>query len=112
MRRFFWLGFLFLLGACYPQKGPGGGSAEPCPEVIKIQGFAFSPDRCFVTAGTSLRFQNLDSASHTATAEGGSFDTGTLNMGDTSNPVVLNQPGSYGYFCRIHPSMRGVIEVR
>jgi plastocyanin len=33
-------------------------------------------------------------------------------MGDTSNPVVLNQPGSYGYFCRIHPSMRGVIEVR
>jgi plastocyanin len=33
-------------------------------------------------------------------------------MGDTSNPVVLNQPGSYRYFCRIHPSMRGVIEVR
>jgi len=106
--------FLLLLGACYPQGGPGagGGGAEPCPGVIQIQGFAFRPARCSVAAGTSLRFQNLDSAPHTAMAEGGGFDTGALNPGDTSAPIALTQPGTYAYFCRIHPSMRGVIEVR
>ncbi len=111
MWRFFCLGLL-ILGACYPSPGPGGGDAEPCPEVIQIQGFAFRPDRCFVSAGTSLRFQNLDAAPHTATAEGGGFDTGTLNPGDTSGPLVLNQPGTHSYYCRLHPGMRGIIEVR
>ncbi|BBL81830.1 hypothetical protein TthAA37_06480 [Thermus thermophilus] len=111
MRRFLWLGLL-VLGACYPQRGPVEESVGPCPGVIQIQGFAFHPTRCYTTAGASLRFQNLDSVPHTATAEGGSFDTGTLNPGDTSAPIALTQPGTYAYFCRIHPSMRGVIEVR
>ncbi|RTG94499.1 plastocyanin/azurin family copper-binding protein, partial [Thermus scotoductus] len=60
----------------------------------------------------SPHFENQDAAPHTATAEGGAFDTGTLSQGQTSARIVLNQPGTYPYFCRIHPGMQGEIEVR
>lgn len=65
-----------------------------------------------MASGSSLRFENLDTASHTATAGTGAFDTGTLGQGQTSAPITFSQPGSYTYFCRIHPGMRGTIEVR
>lgn len=107
-----WLGVLLLAG-CYPSSGGGGGgSLQPCPEVIQIQGFAYHPSQCFVAKGASVRFQNLDATPHTATAEGGSFSTGTLNWGQTSSPILLDQPGTHPYFCTFHPSMQGSLEVR
>ena len=111
--RSMWIGMLaaLTLAGCYPRTG-GGGGVEPCPSVIRIQGFAFYPARCFVASGGSLSFENQDAAPHTATAEGGAFDTGTLSQGQTSARIVLNQPGTYPYFCRIHPGMQGEIEVR
>lgn len=104
-----------ILAACYPMGRGGDGGVGPCPEVIEIRGFAFHPQSCFVSSGSSVRFVNQDAAPHTATSQQGapaSFDTGVLNQGQTSAPIVLNAKGSYSYFCRIHPSMQGQIEVR
>lgn len=86
---------------------------EACPEVIEIRDFALHTDRCFVMAGSGIRFVNQDAAPHTATTRDAPapFDTGTLERGRTPAPLLLNIQGSYAYFCRIYPHMQGRIEV-
>ncbi len=75
---------------------------------IDITNFAFQPDALEMQAGDKVMFVNLDSAPHTATADDGSFDTGTLNNGDEMT-IVIEKPGTYSFFCKFHPGMRGQI---
>ena len=55
-------------------------------------------------------WQNMDSAPHTATADDGSFDTGTLEKGKLKSET-FKEPGTYTYYCEIHPTMHGTVEV-
>jgi plastocyanin len=48
--------------------------------------------------------------SHTATADDGSFDTGTIDEGKLKSET-FKQPGTFTYHCEIHPQMHGTIEV-
>jgi len=77
---------------------------------VSIQGFAFSPASLAVNVGDTVVFTNQDAVGHTATANGGGFDTGILQHGQ-SKSVTLTQKGSFGYFCIPHPSMVGTIVV-
>jgi plastocyanin len=52
----------------------------------------------------------MDSAPHTATADDGSFDTGTLEEGKLKSET-FKEARTYTYFCEIHPSMHGTVEV-
>ena len=84
----------------------GGGEAK----AITIKGFAFAPTPLVVPKGTEVTITNSDDATHTATADDGSFDTGELNKGD-AKPVTLSEEGEIAYHCNIHDSMKGVIRV-
>jgi len=55
-------------------------------------------------------WQNQDAAPHTATADDGSFDTGTIEQGKLGSET-FKEAGTYLYFCEIHPDMRGTVEV-
>ena len=57
-----------------------------------------------------MTWLNQDSAPHTATAEDGSFDTGTLEEGKLKSET-FKQAGTYAYICEIHPDMHGTVEV-
>ena len=61
------------------QGGAGGASTD----LVAIADFAFDPETVTVDAGTKLTWTNDDEAPHTATADDGSFDTGTLKLDDT-----------------------------
>ena len=63
-----------------------------------------------VTVGQTIEFVNSDGASHTASADSGAFDTGTITGGGSAE-IVIDEPGTYGYFCGIHGSMSGTITV-
>jgi len=93
--------------AAMAQGGGGGASTD----LVAIADFAFDPETVTVDAGTKLTWTNDDEAPHTATADDGSFDTGTLKLDDTG-AVALDQPGTYTYYCRFHPFMKGTVEVR
>lgn len=93
--------------AAMAQGGAGGASTDR----VAIADFAFDPETVTVDAGTKLTWTNDDEAPHTATADDGSFDTGTLKLDDTG-AVALDQPGTYTYYCRFHPFMKGTVEVR
>ena len=84
--------------------------------------FAPNPVRLIIGKNNSVMFYNVDiqggvGTAHTATARtmvGGNpvFDTAILNAGDHAGPFILKSPGTYDYFCQLHPTtMRGTIVV-
>ncbi len=77
---------------------------------VKIVDFAYSPDPVRVQVGGKVIWQNEDPESHTATAEDGSFDTGTIDEGKLKSET-FKKAGTYAYVCSIHPQMHGTVEV-
>jgi plastocyanin len=97
-----------------PTGGGGGGGAADV--TITITGMndsqSFSPSPASVKVGQTVAWKNADSIVHTATADGGTFDTGNIAPGATSTPVMMSAAGTFGYHCRIHPSMVGSLSVQ
>jgi plastocyanin len=71
----------------------------------------FAPATITVSKGTSVTFANRDSASHTATADGASFDSGTVAQG-ASKQITFSTVGRFTYHCAFHPFMHGTIVVQ
>ena len=82
----------------------------PTDAAVDISGFAFGPAELQIAAGTTVTWTNQDAASHTVTADDGSFDSGNLTTGQTFSQT-FDTPGTYTYHCNIHPSMTATIVV-
>jgi plastocyanin len=94
---------------------PSGNGPAPSGEAVraakvKIVEFTYGPDPVTVQVGGKVIWQNEDTAPHTATADDGSFDTGTIERGKIKSET-FKQAGTYPYFCEIHPTMHGTVEV-
>ena len=57
-----------------------------------------------------MRWTNRDGATHTVTADGGTFSSPSLADGDSFSQTFATS-GTYAYHCAIHPSMIGTITV-
>ena len=63
-----------------------------------------------VAAGTTVTWVEHDTRLHTVTARDDSF--GSWFLGDGQRYTVrFNRPGAYRYFCDVHPSMVGEVDV-
>ena len=89
-----------------PAASVGGKTIE-----VAIQGFAFNPDSITISPGDTIKWTNMDSATHTVEATDSSFKSDNLKTGDSYEHTFTN-PGTYNYMCSIHPSMRGSIIVK
>jgi len=90
------------------EPAPSGEAAKS--EKVQIVEFSYEPDPVVVQAGGKVIWQNEDSAPHTATADDGSFDTGTIDEGKLGS-ATFKEPGTFTYHCEIHPTMHGTVEV-
>jgi plastocyanin len=93
----------------------GGSTQAPSGEArkaekVEIIEFVYGPDPVTVQVGGKVTWQNQDTAPHTATADDGSFDTGTIEKGKVKSET-FKEAGTYPYFCEIHPTMHGTVEV-
>ena len=86
-------------------------SASPQAHAIVIKNFSFVPPTLTVPKGTKLKVTNEDGATHTLTADDGSFDTGDLSGGKTT-VLTLDTTGTFQYHCKIHQYMTGKLVVR
>ena len=87
-------------------------SAAPSPgATVHIKDFAYHAATLAVTAGTTVRFVNDDGEAHTVTATDKSFDSAGLDSTD-SWTHTFTKPGTYAYFCALHPYMKGTVIVR
>lgn len=77
---------------------------------VNIANMRFSPAKITVEAGETVTWTQSTSMPHTVTANDGSFDSPTLGQ-NREFSVTFDEPGSYSYFCKLHPSMTGEVEV-
>ena len=117
------------LAACFSERDAAGpaGTGQTCEipisaitgtkkAVVAIRGYTFYPDTLRVTAGTTITWVNCDDIAgvdaHTTTSTTGVWSSGLFAEGQTYTAPVVNQTGSFPYFCQPHPSMRGTIIVQ
>ena len=90
----------------------GGASPDVTITIVGMNGSqSFSPNPATVKVGQTVAWKNADVITHTATANGGAFNTGNIAAGATSNPIMMSTAGSFDYHCSIHPSMVGTLTV-
>lgn len=89
----------------------GGPSGTQSSLPSTCDAYSPNPTRLVAGVNNSVIFDNVDTAVHTATAYDNSFDTGILNGGQLSNPIVIDKPGESTYFCAVHPWMKGELIV-
>ncbi len=77
---------------------------------IDISQFKFAPASITIKAGTKITWTNQDTAPHTATADNSSWDSGTLQKGQSFS-FTFNKAGLVKYHCEIHPNMIATITV-
>jgi plastocyanin len=85
-------------------------AALAADHAVDIAGFAFSPQSITVAVGDTITWSNSDAQNHTATADDGSFDTGTVSSGSPKS-VTFSTAGTFAYHCRIHPAMTATVVV-
>jgi plastocyanin/peptidoglycan hydrolase-like protein with peptidoglycan-binding domain len=67
----------------------------------------FTPQNVTVYAGDTVTFVNHGSMPHTATADNGSFDTGSIAPASGSS-AVFNTLGTFAYHCQFHGGAGGI----
>lgn len=78
--------------------------------LVEIKKHTFDPDSITVPAGTQVVWRNFDSVPHTITSTNGMFDSGVVDQGKNFSHV-FHDPGTYDYYCAIHPYMKAKIIV-
>ena len=85
-------------------------------DILGLEAPFYSPNIVRIKAGETLTFDNVDGNFHTVTSGSqqtgpdGTFDSGLLSAGEKFT-LTLDKPGTYQYYCTIHPNMVGTIIV-
>ena len=85
-------------------------SATPSAEV-KIDNFSFGPATITVAAGTMVTWTNRDDIPHTVVSDDKVFKSKVLDT-DEKFSYTFSKPGTYPYFCSVHPKMTGKVVVQ
>jgi plastocyanin len=98
-----------LLLALVPALLAPVSSARAADIEVKIDNFTFTPQKLTVKAGTTVTWTNDDDIPHTVVSTG-HFRSKALDTEDKFS-FTFTTPGSYEYFCGLHPHMTGTITV-
>jgi plastocyanin len=95
--------------ACPAQ--PAAGPIATNNQVI-IENFTFSPETLTVPVGTEVTWENRDDVPHTVTSDDKTtFASSLLDTGDRFS-FRFTEPGTYPYFCSVHPMMTATVIVQ
>ena len=78
---------------------------------IKIDNFSFTPSNVTVPVGTQVHWVNHDDIPHTVASEDGFFRSKALDTDDQFT-YTFTKPGTYRYFCSLHPRMTATVTVK
>jgi plastocyanin len=89
---------------------PADSPPSAATEEVALAGRAFSPSGVTVPVGSTVRWLNDDGEGHTVSTLDGAFDSGILTVG-AAFEHTFSAPGTFDYFCAIHPEMQGTVTV-
>ena len=100
-----------MLAACSGESTDTTESAGGEEQRVEIADMAFTPETLTVAVGTTVTWVSADpNLPHTSTSEDEIWFSGNLNEGDEF-PFTFDEPGTFAYFCEVHPTMTGTIVV-
>jgi plastocyanin len=97
--------------ASVPGPAPDAASAAPRTVNARIDGLAFVPSRIEIPVGTTVQWKNNDPLIHTVTATDSSFASPQFGL-DGTYRHTFSTPGTYPYYCALHPNMKGTVVVK
>ena len=111
------MGIVVLIGAggfiaVRHARADGAKSADPtAASQVKIDNFTFTAQSITVRVGTEVTWVNRDDIPHTVVSQDGAFKSKALDTDDKFS-FKFSQPGTYHYFCSIHPKMTAEVVVK
>lgn len=87
------------------------GSSGAGQNKIEIKDFAFNPQSITVKSGEKITWINRDEEPHTVVSVEKQFKKSTALDTDQQFTITAGAPGTYTYFCSVHPKMTGTIVV-
>jgi plastocyanin len=106
---------VFLFGASGTFVGPksviASAQEKTATAEVKIDNFSFGPSDVTVAAGTTVTWVNRDDIPHTVVSTDKVFKSKVLDT-DEKFSFTFSKPGTYPYFCSIHPKMTGKVIVQ
>lgn len=105
LRRTLGLGLMLLALGVMP--------ARAAEATVTIDNFTFTPQRLVIAPGTRVTWTNRDDIPHTVTSRENPAERRSppLDTGDTFS-LVFDKPGTYGFFCSLHPHMQSEVVVQ
>ena len=89
-----------------------GAGAGPKPEEqVNIDNFSFTPQTLTVKPGTTVTWVNKDDVPHTVVSTAKKFSSRVLDT-DDKYAYTFTDPGTYEYYCSVHPHMKGKVIVQ
>jgi plastocyanin len=85
------------------------GKSVPGTEVT-IDNFSFGPDLAIAT-GTTVTWTNQDDVPHVVASDSNIFKSKALDTDDRFS-YTFTKPGTYVYYCTVHPRMTAKIVVQ
>lgn len=79
--------------------------------AVKIDNFSFGPSSIVVPVGTTVTWTNRDDVPHVVSSVDNLFKSKALDTDDHFS-FTFTEPGTYEYFCAIHPKMTAKIVVQ
>jgi plastocyanin len=92
-------------GRLFSRASAAGG------QQIKIDNYSFMPQDITVAAGTTVTWVNHDDVPHTVRSIDGMLKSKALDTDDKFS-FAFDKPGTYEYFCSVHPKMTAKIIVK
>jgi plastocyanin len=88
-------------------------NAADTAATVTIDNFAFNPARIEVSAGTTVTWSNRDDMPHmiVSSDKPRAFMSPPVDSGERYS-TVFAKPGTYTYFCSMHPRMTGTVIVK
>jgi 3',5'-cyclic-AMP phosphodiesterase len=99
-------------------RGKGGAGARERgplklgPNQVGIDNFAFTPKILTVRRGTTVTWINHDDVPHLVASPDQKFPNSKVLDTNERYSTAFKTPGTYKYFCAIHPVMTGTIVVK
>jgi plastocyanin len=102
-----WLASLAAIATAFAglaDEGPSAVAEDPQLEThhVHIADFDMDPGDLTIEAGEKVTWHNHDDASHTASEDGGAWETGVLGTEETET-LTFDEVAEYSYFCEVHP---------
>ena len=102
---------VFALCGASKLKPALAGESNPAGVEVNIENFSFGSAALTVPVGTTVTWVNRDDVPHTVISTEKVFGSSVLDTDDQFS-YTFTKPGTFPYFCSVHPKMTGKVVVR